>query len=494
MILPANLLRRSPQEAARFIALERIAEARAACRRLADPEDAEALHEFRVAVRRLRSALAQWRPELGKSIARRHRRALRSLQAETGAGRDAEVALAWLHAQRDHLAPAQRRGCDWLVQRLDERRREAKAPLRQEVGPRFEAIASELVPRLERMRVEVHLLEPETGPGFGEVFAARARDGVEALAELLDSVRGLDDRQRCHRARIACKRLRYLVEPLRPRTRESLRVVTQCKRLQNLLGDLQDAFVLQDEVARALEETSVEQARRLLDLARDEDPERMRRESRRGERSGLLELARRLGLRVRKGFELLEKHWLGPGTRRLVDEVEAMAGRLESRAGGAVEIERKFLLRALPEMPEPLEVLEVEQGWLPGERLRERLRRTRRGEKLAYFRGVKLGQGVRRIEIEEPTTRELFESLWPLTEGCRIRKRRHVVGEGRLVWEVDEFLDRPLVLAEVELASAATRPELPEWLARVSVREVTDDPRYTNLHLAGRAGEVPGEG
>ncbi len=91
---------------------------------------------------------------------------------------------------------------------------------------------------------------------------------------------------------------------------------------------------------------------------------------------------------------------------------------------------------------------------------------------------------MQRTEIEEPTTREVFELLWPLTEGCRVRKRRYVVREGDLVWEIDEFLDRELVLAEVELSHPAERPVLPDWLAPYVEREVTEDPRYTNLSLA----------
>ena len=47
-----------------------------------------------------------------------------------------------------------------------------------------------------------------------------------------------------------------------------------------------------------------------------------------------------------------------------------------------------------------------------------------------------------------------------------------------------------LVLAEVELSSASERPALPDWLAPHVVREVTDDPRFTNLALA-ESGGVP---
>jgi CYTH domain-containing protein len=66
-----------------------------------------------------------------------------------------------------------------------------------------------------------------------------------------------------------------------------------------------------------------------------------------------------------------------------------------------------------------------------------------------------------------------------------VHKRRHTVrGSDDLVWEIDEFLDRDLVLAEVELPSAETEFELPSWLSEALNREVTDDEKYSNLSLA----------
>jgi CHAD domain-containing protein/CYTH domain-containing protein len=493
MPLPPDLLQRSPEESARRIALELLAAAQRASQRLDDPDDPEALHDFRVAVRRLRSVLRAWRPQLRKSAGKRHRRALRALQTATGEGRDAEVALEWLSAQRDDLGRGQRRGHDWLVRRLSQHREASMDQVRERVRLQFEAVEQDLRAHLEHMTVEVNLREPDSAPRFGELFAEKTRQSVEELVRLLADVTSPDDQDACHQARIACKRLRYLVEPLRPQTEDAVRIVKRCKRLQDVLGDLHDAHVLRAEVASSLEEATLEHARRLLDLARDEDADRMRRETRRDERAGLLEIARRVELRIRERFEALEKEWLSTGIDQLAEQVEVMARRLESGADRDVEIERKYLLSGLPTLPEDAASVEVDQGWLPGARLRERVRRTRRGDEVAYFRAVKLGQGLRRIEIEEPTSKELFERLWTLTLGCRVRKRRYLVRDGDLCWEIDQFRDRPLVLAEVELPSVATTAETPEWLAGCVVREVTDDVRYTNLHLAERPGWVPEE-
>jgi CYTH domain-containing protein len=149
------------------------------------------------------------------------------------------------------------------------------------------------------------------------------------------------------------------------------------------------------------------------------------------------------------------------------------------------EIERKYLLRGQPPRSVGAPWLEIDQGYIPGERIRERVRRSRGANDTRYYRTFKTGAGIQRIEIEEETSREFFDAVWPLTEGRRVRKRRYLVAEKGFVWEIDEFLDRPaLWLAELELEHAEQVVEVPDWLAPYLEREVTDDPSYTNRALA----------
>lgn len=147
-----------------------------------------------------------------------------------------------------------------------------------------------------------------------------------------------------------------------------------------------------------------------------------------------------------------------------------------------LEIERKYLLRALPRFPRTLDVLDIDQGYLPGvERLRHQ-RSATSGER--FFRTIKQGVGVQRIEVEEEIDRATFERLWPETAGRRVHKRRHVVPNGDDHWEIDEFLDRELVLAELEFDDPESTVVIPGWLEPVLVRDVTDEPGYTNRSLA----------
>ena len=149
------------------------------------------------------------------------------------------------------------------------------------------------------------------------------------------------------------------------------------------------------------------------------------------------------------------------------------------------EIERKYLLRALPREVRGARALEIDQGYLPGTRINERIRRAREGSVVKYYRTIKAGQGIARFEIEEETTEAFFLAVWPLTRGARVQKRRYLMPEGEVTWEIDEFLDRDgLWLAEVELGDVDQTVSIPRWLSVVMDREVTDDPSYTNHALA----------
>lgn len=150
-----------------------------------------------------------------------------------------------------------------------------------------------------------------------------------------------------------------------------------------------------------------------------------------------------------------------------------------------VEIERKFLLRGCPPTAKAVVPVQVEQGWIPGTSIHERLRRTVDPDgTVAYWRTIKLGRGVARIEVEEAMDPPLFQAMWPLTQPARLRKERHVVPDGTFRWEIDVFADRDLVLAEIEVECADTSVVIPEWLTPYVVREVTGDPAFLNLTLA----------
>ena len=144
-----------------------------------------------------------------------------------------------------------------------------------------------------------------------------------------------------------------------------------------------------------------------------------------------------------------------------------------------MEIERKYLLSALPPRALLGEGRLVQQGYLEsGLRLRlvsEECFLTLKGE------GT-----LAREEWEDAIPRWVFDQLWPGSEGHRLEKIRYRVPHGDLELEVDEYLGplAGLVTLECEFDSVASagRLVLPDWAA--DAREVTEDRRYRNSHLA----------
>ena len=147
-----------------------------------------------------------------------------------------------------------------------------------------------------------------------------------------------------------------------------------------------------------------------------------------------------------------------------------------------MEIERKYLLSALP----PREILgpsvPIRQGYIDAGDPEIRVRQ--KGSE--FFLTIKSGAGVRRQECEVRIPAATFEKLWPLTEGARVEKTRYTVPHGDVRWEIDEFRDAlaGLYLAEVELASESEAVTPPAFLS--IARGVTEDPRYKNKSLATR--------
>ena len=146
------------------------------------------------------------------------------------------------------------------------------------------------------------------------------------------------------------------------------------------------------------------------------------------------------------------------------------------------EIERKFLVRRLPENLTTMRKEQIEQGYLaiaPGG-VQVRLRKAGAKHSLTYKRG----DGAARVEREVTLAAEQFATLWPATEGQRLAKTRYYVPLGHLIVEIDRYSGRHegLVVAEVEFddEKSAREFEPPDWLGE----DVSHDARYSNQLLA----------
>lgn len=274
---------RDANEGARELALALTAQTQAAARRLRHMPDTESLHDFRVALRRLRGCLRAYAPWLGtgRGLARRLRRIARA----TNAARDLEVILDWANGQRPTLAPEERAGASALIRNLEDRQAREYRHVRKRILRRWGRIEP---------RLRARLAEPAraSGESFGTITATLIRRQTDALEQALAALTAHWDDHQAHRTRIHAKRLRYLLEPFRPGAAKESGVavpaagdaVAALKALQDELGVLQDMRVLMNTLRATVPDIAATHARRQVeavlasgtdaasDGADDEDP------------------------------------------------------------------------------------------------------------------------------------------------------------------------------------------------------------------------------
>ncbi len=207
--------------------------------------DPEALHQFRVSLRRLRSLLGQFSPAL-ELPPRLSRARIAALARATGSCRDADVLREHLEQRLlPRLAPEKRKACTPLLRALKRQRHEAMKELQTELGSER---AQKLLRRLDRWCREPRYsrlgqlplegwlrewLQACSGGCFLHAgwFAADPSDG-----EL-------------HELRKRIKEVRYGLEALRDWLGEAGEGwIGDLRRAQSCLGDLHDLEVLRQLV------------------------------------------------------------------------------------------------------------------------------------------------------------------------------------------------------------------------------------------------------
>lgn len=334
--LPGDLLTRPAVESVRLIALHYLDAAAAAQTRLADPADQEALHDFRVSLRRLRSTIRAYRRELRGSINRNVRNRLRDVADATNRGRDAEVALIWLRPLADEVTARERFGLRWLVEWLERLRAEVGERVMAQVPRSFTKVDQRLRKGLAEYRREVAEQAQPDVP-----FGAVARSALEAQAKRLDrllaAVQAADEHEAIHRARIGAKRLRYLLEPIAERLPGGPALLGQLKSLQDLVGELCDVRVLEDLLRSAVEAAGANRATALYDHAiADLSPSAPTRGRRWSEQPGLLAVGQRLNSRRLALFAKFKTTWLG-GDGEYSKAIAATLGELSAAPAAVAE-------------------------------------------------------------------------------------------------------------------------------------------------------------
>lgn len=238
-------------------------------------EDPEAVHDLRVALRRLRTILRALGPVYGERRIRRLRRGLGRVADATGLLRDEEVlhelvaSVTLPEAVREEIAA-------WLV-----RRRPVERRLRRKVVLllRGQAGADTLASLLDELgeRLDALDAQPALAPGAQELAWDAMRRVVADVARGLDAP--VSDPEAMHALRICEKRLRYTTELFAELLGEDgERLQKNATRMQKRLGELHDVDFARERLAddRALSEAAREALLSVLTEARERHAEKVR--------------------------------------------------------------------------------------------------------------------------------------------------------------------------------------------------------------------------
>jgi CHAD domain-containing protein len=214
-------------------------------------EQPDAVHQLRVAGRRLRSTLAAFRAVLDPDSTTPLREELAWLGGQLSGARDDEVALAHLRALVAEqpaelvLGPVAAR-----IQQTEIR--QVRAGLDQALVTLSEPRYLKLLDALHDLLAAPPLTDSAVEPAE-KVMRDAVRRSVRRLRRHLDTARhapAADRQEALHDVRKAAKRIRYAAEIGTGRLAPAKPLVRSAKRMQTALGELQDSVVTREHCRR----------------------------------------------------------------------------------------------------------------------------------------------------------------------------------------------------------------------------------------------------
>ena len=203
-------------------------------------EDPEAVHQARVATRRLRSDLRTFAPLLEETWASELGEKLRWLGGLLGGARDADVLHARIRKLAESLPEDDRPAGAKLAAELTTDREQARVRLLEGFAEdRYIGVVQVLVDaaRAPRLLPDAHQPARDLAPGLLARPWKKLRSDVRALADPPPD-------EALHEVRIRAKRLRYASEAVAPVLgRRAARLARAAADLQEILGEHHDAVV-----------------------------------------------------------------------------------------------------------------------------------------------------------------------------------------------------------------------------------------------------------
>jgi CHAD domain-containing protein len=321
-------------QAAAIVAAMQLDKARDAFTRLSKAPDSEALHDFRVGLRQLRSTFSAY-PEAFPSLPKKLRKRMRTLARDTNHARDADVQLEWLQRNGRQMKGEARLGYVWLLRQLELRAAEAHRVVRVDVLEDYITLEQ------QARAVLAHNETLDDSVSDAESLGHLCGEHLEELsAEMTFHLRHIETREdedQLHAARICGKRIRYLLTPLRAELKGSESVIRRLQHLQDLLGDYHDAQVCGDLLRTLIKKAAKEQSARWLELMLNAAPDNrtLTRERKQDVLAGILAVARLVAKRKERLLIQLGQLQAKGAQEQLLHDIAMLAARMQGHTDPA---------------------------------------------------------------------------------------------------------------------------------------------------------------
>lgn len=214
-----------------------------AARIIAD-EDPEAVHDFRVALRRLRNWLQAFRPWLEDTVTSGSEQRLRRISRVAGVARDLQVQRITLREMAEADGPPLATEARRIELQLDSEDARARARLCRRIVEDLPGAAARLASQLQRGGLDAGASAAGPGPSMAVAIAGLLAERLEEVVASVKRLRSASQTELAHAARIAMKRLRYLLEPFGSSSRLAATAVLRLTTAQDAFGRLHDIQLL----------------------------------------------------------------------------------------------------------------------------------------------------------------------------------------------------------------------------------------------------------
>lgn len=212
-----------------------------------DPKDVEALHQFRIRMRKLRALLQEFERFFAPKWLKKHKKLLAKLMAHTNAKRDNDVALSDIDIFAKKLSSKNTKSLDKLKHSLQ--KKEAKLEKKLISFMEGEALSAELI-ALCRDAEKQEIYQESARQPLILVAISIINQSVQDILKEGEPLKKGFNKKAYHKLRIEFKKLRYLLELLSPIIPPDTlnNALDHLKKIQTLLGEINDLQVQKKEL------------------------------------------------------------------------------------------------------------------------------------------------------------------------------------------------------------------------------------------------------